>query len=50
MMYYERIDFSEEVDVNKTSPSKECDVCRHWYFLNIVLIFNQMSAIGVMIY
>ena len=34
MLYYERIDLSEGIDVNKTSALKECDVCRYWYFLN----------------
>ena len=34
MLYYDRIDVSEGIDVNKTSASKECDVCHHWYFLN----------------
>ena len=29
MLYYERIDLSERTDVNKTSASKECDVCRY---------------------
>ena len=29
MLYYERIDLSEGNDVNKTSASKECDVCRY---------------------
>ena len=29
MLYYERIDPSEGTDVNKTSASKECDVCRY---------------------
>ena len=27
-----RIDVSEEIDVNKTNASKECDICRYWYF------------------
>ena len=34
MLYFDRIDFSEGTDVNKTSKSKECDVCHHWHFLN----------------
>ena len=34
MSYYDRIDVSEEIDVNKTSGSKECDICHYWYFLN----------------
>ena len=33
-IYYDRIDNSEGIDVNKTSASKECGVCHYWYFLN----------------
>ena len=33
MIYYDRIDVSEGIDVNKTSASKEYDVCHYWYFL-----------------
>ena len=32
MTYYDTIDVSEGIYVNKTSISKECDVCYHWYF------------------
>ena len=34
MLYYDRIDVSEGIDVNKRSASKECDVCYYCYFLN----------------
>ena len=34
MTYYDRIDVSEGTDVNKTSASKECDVCHYWCSLN----------------
>ena len=34
MLYYDRIDVFEGIDVNKTSASKEFDVCHYWYFLN----------------
>ena len=34
MQYFDRIDVSEGIDVNKTSVSKECDICHYWYFLN----------------
>ena len=27
MLYYDRIDVSEGIDVNKTSASKECNIC-----------------------
>ena len=29
---YDRIDISEGIDINKTSASKECDICHYWYF------------------
>ena len=45
MFYHDKIDVSEGVDVNKTSASKERNICHYWYFLS----FNQMSAIHVMI-
>ena len=34
MIYFDRIDASEAIDVNKTSTSKECDIYHYWYFLN----------------
>ena len=34
ILYFYRIDVSEEIDVNKTSVSKESDICHYWYFLN----------------
>ena len=34
MLYFERIDVSEGIDVNKSSASKECDICHYCYFLN----------------
>ena len=33
MLYFDRIDVSERIDVNKTIASKECDICHYWYFL-----------------
>ena len=29
MPYFDRIDDSRGIDVNKTSASKECDICRY---------------------
>ena len=40
MLYYDRIDVSEGIDINKTSVSKECDVCHYWYFLNYSFNFQ----------
>ena len=31
---YDRIDFSEGIDINKTSASKECNICHYWYFFD----------------
>ena len=35
MLQYEKIDVSEGIDVNKTSPSKECELCRYWFFEDV---------------
>ena len=32
MIYYDRTDVSEGIDVNKTSAFKR--ICLYWYFLN----------------
>ena len=34
MLYFDRNDFSEGTDVNKTSKSNKCNICHYWYFLN----------------
>ena len=34
ILYFDRIDVSEGIYVNKKSASKECDICHYWYFLN----------------
>ena len=40
MIYYDRIDVCEEIDVNKTSASKEYDLCHYWYFSNFSFKFQ----------
>ena len=40
MPYFDRIDVSEGIDVNKTSASKECDICYYWYFLSYSFKFQ----------
>ena len=32
MLYYDRIDISEGIDINNISASKECDICHHLLF------------------
>ena len=34
ILYFDSIEVSKGVDVNKTSESKERDVCHYLYFLN----------------
>ena len=34
MLEYDRIDVSEEIDIDKTNRSKECDIYHYWYFLD----------------
>ena len=34
MLYYDRIDFSEGIDVSKTSASKDYIICQYQYFLD----------------
>ena len=41
MLHFDRIHVSEGTDVNKTSASKECDICHYWYFLNFSFTFQQ---------
>ena len=41
IIYFDRIDVSEGIYVNKTSASKDCDVCHYWYFLNFNFKFQS---------
>ena len=34
MLHYDRGNFSEGIDVSKTSESKESDICYYWCFLD----------------
>ena len=40
ILYFDRIDASEKIDVNKTSASNECNICHYWYYLNYSLKFQ----------
>ena len=46
MLYYDRIDISEAIDVNEPSKSKECDICHYWYFLDKKFKFQQDACNG----
>ena len=34
MLQCDRIVISEGTDINKTNTLKECNICRHWYYLD----------------
>ena len=44
MLYYDRIDVSEETDINKKSESKERDVCHYWYLFNYSFKFQPNTC------
>ena len=46
MLEYDRIDFSEETDVNETNASEECDICHYWYFKDIGLKYEPYLCNG----
>ena len=41
MLKYEKIDVWEGIDVNKTSASKECEICQYWFFKNVGFKFEE---------
>ena len=49
MLEYDRIDFSEGIDINKTNASKECEICNFWYFFDKTFSMNHIFAMAVMI-
>ena len=40
MLYYNRIDVPEGIDINNISASKKCNICHYCYFLNYSLKFQ----------
>ena len=60
MLYCDRIDNCDGIDVNKTSTSKEYDTCHYCYFLNysfqqnicnrchkLLIMFMNLSNIAI---
>ena len=41
MLQYKKIDVPEKIDVNKTSASKECELCHYWFFKDIGFNFEE---------
>ena len=55
MLRYQKIDVSEGIDVNKTSASKECELCHYWFFKDVGFKFedhvcNECHDLLTMIY
>ena len=46
MLQYEKIDVSEGIDLNKTSASKECELCHYWFFKDIGFKFEEHVCNG----
>ena len=46
MLYFGKTHVSEGINVNKTSPSKECIICHSHYFLHKGLELEQDVRIG----
>ena len=45
MLYYDRIDISEGIDLAKSNNSKECMIC-HYYFFNYGFNFQDYVCNG----
>ena len=41
MIQYQKIDISEGINVNKTSASKECELCHYWLFKDVGFKFEE---------
>ena len=41
MLRCQKIDISEGIDVNKSSASKECEVCHYWFLKDIRFKFEE---------
>ena len=40
MLYFDRTEAFEGIDINKASATKECDICHYWYFLDKIFNFQ----------
>ena len=51
IIFYDRIDVSEGIHINKTNESKECNIYHYCFFFQIKdLDFKHMFKIMIMIY
>ena len=50
MLHYKKIDVSEGIDINKTSLSKECELCHFGILKMFDLNLNHMFVMDIMFY
>ena len=46
ILYYDRVDISERIDINQTIISKERDICHYWHFLYYSFKFQSSISNG----
>ena len=46
MLYYNKIDVSEGIYINKSNKSKACMICHYWYFKDIGYEFQPYVCNG----
>ena len=46
MLQYQKGDVSEGIDINKTSASKECEICHYWIFKDVGFKFEEHVCNG----
>ena len=50
MLQYQKNDVSEGIDLNKTSESKECELCHYCFLKDIDLNLKNIFVMDVIIY
>ena len=46
ILQYQKIDVSEGIDINKTSASKECELCHFWFFKDVGFKLEKIVCNG----
>ena len=46
MLQYQNIDVSEGIDINKTSASKEFELCHYWFLKDVGFKFEEHVCNG----
>ena len=47
MLYFNRIDVSDGIDVNETNASKKCIICHYWHFLGKWFNSNHLTILNI---